>query len=260
LAVALIVAAGRGERLGADGPKALVELAGRPLLQWSVDVLRAVPAIEQIVVALPAGAAAPTGTIGVQGGAVRSQSVRNALGAADPGQDPVLVHDAARPLLTVALVEQLLAALDEGIDGAIAAAPVTDTVKRVAQSDERVAPDAGAGSPGTGSASPEWHARMVQHSDMVRQAGMVEHAGIVRETLDRSELWAVQTPQIFRRATLERALDVPDEVLEQATDDAWLVERIGGRVRIVAAPRENLKVTTELDLRLAELLLARRPA
>jgi len=217
LAVALIVAAGCGERLGADGPKALVELAGRTLLQWSVDALRAVPAIEQIVVALPAGADAPVGTSGVEGGAVRSESVRLALAASGAG-DPVLVHDAARPLVTAALAQATIIALkeDETIDGAIAAAPMTDTVKRVRD-------------------------------------------GVVAETLDRSELWGVQTPQVFRRAALERALDVPDDVLAQATDDAWLIERAGGRVGIVESSRENLKVTTPHDLMVAEMLLASRP-
>lgn len=235
MAVALIVAAGRGERLGVDGPKALVELAGRPLLQWSVDALRAVAAIERIVVALPAGASAPAGTIGVPGGAVRSESVRLALRAAGEGPDsePVLVHDAARPLLTPELAMRVLAAVEgardageagssaaagTGPDAAIAASAVTHTVKRVG-ADCRV-----------------------------------------RETLDRSELWAVQTPQVFRRGALERALDVSDEVLAGATDDAWLIERIGGSVVVVEAPRENLKVTTALDLAVAELLLARRPA
>jgi 2-C-methyl-D-erythritol 4-phosphate cytidylyltransferase len=80
----------------------------------------------------------------------------------------------------------------------------------------------------------------------------------VAETLDRSELWAVQTPQVFRRAALERALDVPEEVLAQATDDAWLVERAGGKVIVVRASEENLKVTAPLDLALAELLLGQR--
>jgi 2-C-methyl-D-erythritol 4-phosphate cytidylyltransferase len=230
--VALIVAAGRGERLGSDGPKALVPLAGRPLLQWSVDALRAVASIERIVVALPPGVGAPAGTIGVPGGAVRSESVRLALAAAGPG-DPVLVHDAARPLLTPDLAERVIAAaLAEGVDAAIAAAPVTDTIKRVAENREKKKEEEGG-------------------------RGCARGATVV-ETLDRSTLWAVQTPQVFRRAALERALEVPVEVLSQATDDAWLVERAGGRVVVVEAPRENLKVTTPLDLALAELLIDRR--
>lgn len=215
MAVALIVAAGLGERLGASRPKALVELAGQTLVQWSVDVLAKVAAIERIVVALPAGVDAPEGTTGVVGGRVRSQSVSLALAAAGPG-DPVLVHDAARPLVTAELIESTLAAVArDGVDAAVAAAPITDTVKRV------------------------------------------DHEGVVTSTLDRSTLWAVQTPQVFRRESLERALDVPDEVLEQATDDAWLVERAGGRVVVVVAPKDNLKITTPIDLALAELLVAR---
>lgn len=217
MTVALIVAAGSGERLGAGRPKAFVELAGRPLLQWSIDTLGRVPGIRSIVVALPPGADAPPGVTAVDGGAVRSDSVRRALAAAGEG-DPILVHDAARPLLSVELAEAVIAALerDPGADAAIAAAPVTDTVKRV------------------------------------------DGSGAVRETLDRSELWAVQTPQVFRRAALERALEVSARELARATDDAWLIERAGGRVIVVRASDENLKVTTPLDLEVAELLLARR--
>jgi 2-C-methyl-D-erythritol 4-phosphate cytidylyltransferase len=85
----------------------------------------------------------------------------------------------------------------------------------------------------------------------------VDRAGVVSETLERRELWAVQTPQVFRRAALERALAVPEEVLAGATDDAWLIERAGGKVIVVRASEENLKVTTRLDLEVAELLLAR---
>src|SRR5205823_4593005 len=98
MAVALIVAAGRGERLGSGRPKAFVTLAGKPMLQWSVEALRAVPSVARIVVALPVDAVseAPAGTLGVAGGAVRSESVRLALEAAGDG-DPVVVHDAARP-------------------------------------------------------------------------------------------------------------------------------------------------------------------
>lgn len=184
------------------------------MLEWSLDALRAVPRIERIVIALPEGVEAPAGTIGVLGGAERSHSVRNAL-AAVPGDEPVLVHDAARPLLTAELAEQCLDAL-EGVDAAIAAAPVTDTTKEAGED------------------------------------------GLVTRTLDRSRLWAVQTPQVFRRAALDAVMAQPDDVLAAATDDASLVEAAGGTVRLVPAPRENLKVTTSLDLRVAELLLADR--
>jgi len=180
------------------------------MVEWSVEVLSAV--CDQVVVALPPGVRAPAGTIGVVGGAERSLSVRNALQAA--AGDPVLVHDAARPLLTVELAQACLDALEaRDLDAAIAAAAVTDTIKE------------------TG-------------ADRV-----------VERTLDRSRLWAIQTPQAFRRAALERALGQPDDVVAAATDDAALVEALGGRVGIVEAPRENLKVTTPLDLALAERLL-----
>lgn len=206
---ALVVAAGRGERLGGDAPtpKAFVLLAGKPLLQWSVDVLLEV--VDQVVVALPEGYEPPEGCLGVTGGEQRSQSVRNALAAAPTG-DPVLVHDAARPFLTARIVRDCIDGL-VGADAAIAATPVVDTIK----------------------------------------------AGdrFVQRTLDRSELWSVQTPQAFHRAVLERALDQDDAVLAAATDDASLVETQGGRVRLVPAPASNFKVTTPEDLRLAESLL-----
>jgi len=217
--VALLVAAGRGERLGAEGPKAFVVLAGRPMLEWSLDALRLVPGVERIVVALPEGVAAPAGTIGVVGGAERSHSVRAALEAAGalPDDEPVIVHDAARPLATPELFERALGALaSSGADAVVAAARVSDTIKRA------------------------------------------ERDGRVLETLDRSALWAVQTPQVFRRAALARALAQPDAVLAAATDDAGLVEQAGGRVHVVESPAGNLKVTTPIDLRLAGLLLSER--
>jgi 2-C-methyl-D-erythritol 4-phosphate cytidylyltransferase len=232
LAVALIVAAGLGERLGASRPKALVEVGGRALWEWSLFTLRKAAGIGRIAIAMPPayesggatrevsiGLASSLNAIAVKGGATRSESVRLALAAAGDGGDSdlVLVHDAARPLVTVELIEATLAAAaGEGVDAAIAATPVTDTIKRA------------------------------------------DSEGVVTQTLDRAGLWAVQTPQVFRRGALERALDVPREVLARATDDAWLVERAGGRVVVVPAPKDNLKVTTALDLDLAELLLARR--
>jgi 2-C-methyl-D-erythritol 4-phosphate cytidylyltransferase len=217
MTVALVVAAGSGERLGAGRPKALVELAGRPLMQWSIDVLVSLEEVEHVVVALPPEVAAPPGVLGVQGGASRSESVRRALAAA-PAGDPVLVHDAARPLLTPELARAVIGALarDSRADCAIAVGRVIDTVKRV------------------------------------------DAEGAVLATLPREELVAVQTPQVFRRAALQRALDVDAEELAAATDDAWLVERGGGRIITVLSAGENMKVTTPLDMQLAELLLARR--
>ncbi len=98
----------------------------------------------------------------------------------------------------------------------------------------------------------------VREADTVKR---VDRQDAVRETLDRSELWAVQTPQVLRGEALARALDVPARELARATDDAWLIERAGGRVMVVRGSRiENLKVTTPMDLRVAELLLAERAA
>ena len=125
MAVALLVAAGRGERLGAEGPKAFVMVVGRPMLEWSLDALRAAPSVERVVVAVPPGVRFPGA---VAGGESRSQSVRNALAAAGEA-DVVVVHDAARPLVDADLVERCVGALDGGVDAVIAAAPVTDKVK-----------------------------------------------------------------------------------------------------------------------------------
>ncbi len=246
MTVALIVAAGSGQRLGAGRPKALVELAGRPLVAWSIDALLATAGIERIVIAMPpAAAGSPDAAASlnlaaeervtvIDGGASRSDSVRRALAASPrPGEtrehtpsegqrkdELVLVHDGARPLLTSALAESVIAALagHPQARAAIAAVPVTDTIKRV------------------------------------------DGEGVVHGTLERSELWAVQTPQVFRRTALERALDVHADELARATDDAGLIERGGGKVIVVRASDENLKVTTPLDLRVAELLLAERAA
>jgi len=154
----------------------------------------------------------------VRGGASRSQSVRNALDAA-PEAEIAVVHDAARPLLTADLVERCIAAIHApGVTGAVAAAPVTDTIKEA------------------------------------------DGSGRVLRTLDRGSLWSIQTPQVFWAAPLRAALATDAATLAAATDDAGLVEAAGGTVAIVEAPRENLKVTTALDLRLAELLLSRRTA
>jgi 2-C-methyl-D-erythritol 4-phosphate cytidylyltransferase len=145
----------------------------------------------------------------VAGGAARSESVRNALAVA-PAADIVVIHDAARPFVTEALVRRCIETIEAGADGAIAAAPVTDTIKE---------------------------------ADAERR---------VTRTLDRSHLWAIQTPQAFRAAVLRRALEGD---VATATDDATLVESLGGDVRIVEAPPGNFKVTWPEDLARAEALL-----
>ena len=207
--VGIVPAGGSGERLGADRPKAFVVCAGRPLIEWSLDVLGSV--CDRVVVAAPPGY--DEGPDRVRGGESRSASVRNALAAA-PEAETVVVHDAARPLVTRELVERCLAAVGPGIDGAIAAIPMTDTVKEVA-------PD-----------------------------------GRVLRTLDRSALWAIQTPQVFKADILRRALERDASALAAATDDAWLVDDAGGVIAVVESYPENLKVTRASDLRIAEALLA----
>ena len=214
----MIAAAGSGQRLGAGGPKAFVELAGRPMLEWSLDAFRAASTIAEIVVAAPAGqegTVAEQGVLSVAGGEHRSESVANALALC--GEDLIVVHDAARPLVTPVLIDAMveqLAAKGEAA-GVVAATPVTDTIKQVGDR--------------------AW----------------------VERTLDRSGLWAVQTPQVFRAEVLGEALADPDS-LADASDDAMLVERRGGRVVIHQTSPENIKVTTPFDLRIAELLLRER--
>ncbi len=224
-AAAVIAAAGLGERLGAGGPKALVELAGRPLLAWSLDAFAAAGSVTAVVVAAPpghereverllAGAGDPRPRM-VTGGVTRSESVAAAIGEVEA--ELVAVHDAARPLVTSELIDAVIADLasNEGAEGVVAATPVTDTIKQVIRGHE------------------------------------------VERTLDRSSLWAAQTPQAFRTDALRRALG-STELLAQATDDAMLLERIGGKVLLHPSAPENVKVTTELDLRIAELLLSSR--
>jgi 2-C-methyl-D-erythritol 4-phosphate cytidylyltransferase len=210
--VGIVAAAGSGERLGSEGPKAFVSCGGRPMLEWSVEALSGV--CDRVVVAVPpdrVGSAADR----VAGGDSRSESVRRAMEAA-PEAACFVVQDAARPLLTAELVERCVAAVGDGWDGAVAAAPLTDTVKQAAAD------------------------------------------GGVERTLDRSRLWAIQTPQAFSAQALRRALDADPATLAAATDDAALVEGGGGRVTVIEAPAENIKVTTALDLTLAELLLRDR--
>lgn len=196
------------------------------MIEWSLDAFRACDSVRSII------AAAPPGHIGelgghdiavVPGGATRAQSVSNALEAVGTGY--VAIHDAARPLLTPELVEALVADLDANPEaaGVIAAAPVTDTIKR----------------------------------GSFRTISDRKEPRVVEGTEDRSRLWRAQTPQVFRTEALREALAVAER-LEEVTDEAMLVEAAGGTVLIHPVAEQNLKVTTPLDLRIAELLLAER--
>jgi 2-C-methyl-D-erythritol 4-phosphate cytidylyltransferase len=234
----VLAAAGSGERLGAGCPKAMVEVAGKPLLAWSLDAFARSVTVGRAVIAAPRDrvdeferVAAPglkgesLGVSVVAGGAARSQSVANAV-AAVPEAEIVAVHDAARPLVTAALIDALVDELVERPDvaGVIAAAALTDTVKRA-----REPRSAG---------------------------GEVARGGpTVAKTESRDHLWAAQTPQVFRADALREALAVDPQRLAAATDDATLVEKAGGKVLIYPAPAENLKVTTPHDLAVAEMLL-----
>jgi len=214
---ALIAAAGTGERLGIDRPKAFAVLAGRPLLAESLDRLDRCPWVDAIVVAAPPGWEEPVILLAeelavtkvvscVTGGATRAESVRAAL--ADVSEDAlvVLVHDAARPLLDDAVVERLLRPLSEGYDGVVPVLPIPDTVKRVEGRD-------------------------------------------VVETVARDDLFGAQTPQAFLAPALRRAYAGD---ISEATDCSSLVERAGGRVAVVEGNPRLLKVTTPEDLALVE--------
>ena len=217
----MLVAAGAGERLGIDRPKAFAPLGGRPLLAESLDRLDRSPWVDAIVVAAPPGWEEPAILLAeelaatkvvscVTGGATRADSVRAAFEDVPEDALVVLVHDAARPLLDDAVVERVLAPLAEGFDGVVPALPIPDTVKRV-------------------------------------------DGDIVVETVERGDLVGAQTPQAFLAPALRRALsgDLPE-----ATDCASLVERAGGRVAVAEGDPRLLKVTTAADLALVETLLA----
>jgi 2-C-methyl-D-erythritol 4-phosphate cytidylyltransferase len=236
----VIAAAGSGERPGAGGPKALVELAGRPLVAWCFDAIAAAEHVARAVIAGPPGRetelAAAAEAAGhalelevVTGGASRVESVAAALAHVD--SDLVAVHDAARPLVSAELVDGVLAKLAARpeVAGVIAATPIVDTVKRTYEPRR----------PGDARAA---------------------DAPVIAGTESREHLWAAQTPQAFRTESLLDAHAVPSERLAAATDDSMLVEEGGGRVLIHPSPPGNIKVTTPVDLRIAELLLANRDA
>jgi 2-C-methyl-D-erythritol 4-phosphate cytidylyltransferase len=217
---AVVVAAGRGERLGLDRPKAFANLRDRPLLAESLERLEASDWIDSIVVAAPPGWEEPVILLAeelgcgkvvesVTGGETRTASVRTAVAKVPDDAAVILVHDAARPVVPEEVIERLLTALNEGWDGAIPVLPPADTVKRV-DGDQIV------------------------------------------ETLDRAGIVLAQTPQAFVATALREAVAATSE----ATDCSALVEARGGRIKAVPGDARLVKVTERADLELVEGLLA----
>lgn len=227
-AALIIPAAGSGERLGRGTPKALVDVAGRPLLRRTLDRLAAGATFVETVVLAPAsllatfesrlaGVSSALGQVKVrEGGATRQASVAAGVAALESGADLVCVHDAARPLVAAETVRAVLACAAEAGAATAASRPV----------------------------------------DSMR----IEGENGVTSALDRSRLWLVETPQAFRRELLEQAHRRAVERAEAFTDDASLVEAFGQEIRMVLSPGRNLKVTVEADLVLVTELLRREAA
>jgi 2-C-methyl-D-erythritol 4-phosphate cytidylyltransferase len=215
---AILAAAGSGERLGLDRPKAFAPLNDRPLVAEPLERLDASEWVEGIVIAAPPEWEEPcilvaeelaAGKVAkaVTGGETRSESVRAALAEVPEDATVVLVHDAARPLITNEVIERVITALGDGWDGAVPVLPVADTIKRI-------------------------------------------DGDLVAETIDRKGLVTAQTPQVFVAPTLRDAFSTLQQTVTKSTDCASIVESNGGRVRAVEGDPRLLKVTTPADLAL----------
>lgn len=233
----IVAAGGRGTRLGTPVPKQLLDLGGRSILQRAVDALEATAGVQELVVVLPpewidhpaAAVSAAKPLVRVPGGARRQESVARGFRSVSAQAEIVVVHDAARPFVTPALIERTVAAAAES-GAAVAALPARDTVKE-AQSAPGVE-GARAAVPGGPGGGLRW----------------------VRRTLPRETIFLAQTPQAFRRDVLRDALALGEKGVE-ATDEAMLAELAGHPVRLVEGDPGNFKITTEADLAYARWLV-----
>lgn len=219
---AIIAAGGRGLRLGADRPKQFLDLGGRSILEMSIAALAASSRIDEIVIALPAEhldaeskilkSAFKRPLTFVSGGARRQDSVANAFAKTSAKSDVIVIHDAARPFVTDAVIGRAIEGA-KGYGAAIAAVAVKDTVKQ------------------TGEAN-------------------ADGSRLIRGTIPRDTVFLAQTPQAFRRDVLSRALLEGESI--DATDEAMLVERLGLPVHVVPGDERNIKITTAEDLAAAK--------
>lgn len=223
MTAAIILAAGRGERMGANGDKAFLDLGPRPLFAYSFNAFEACADVGAVVFVVRGGretsAREICGAMGfsklaavVAGGGRRQDSVRAGLAALPGDADIVVIHDAARPLVTPGLISATIRSAREAGSG-VAAAKVVDTIKL-----------AGPGN-------------------------------FAESTVDRARLWAVATPQAFQTELLRRAYDAVAAAGAEVTDDAGALEFIGEKARLVEWRKPNLKVTVPEDLAVAEALL-----
>ncbi len=220
----VIVAAGEGARMGA--PKQFMDIAGRPMCLRACEVFERSAMVDEIVMVVARGDIERAKDevkkcwfekvkAVVQGGASRQESVHNGLREVSPRSDVILVHDGARPLVTAAILENVISSLSKS-EAVVPGVPVTDTIKEISR------------------------------------------ANVVISTLNRETLWAIQTPQGFKASLIKRAYEEAEADGFLGTDDASLVERIGGHVDVISGSYDKIKVTTPNDLRLAECIVQSR--
>lgn len=226
--IAIIAAAGNGERLNCCKSKMLINILGKPLLAYTLDQFEQSEMIDEIVLVIRAqdrqsieeevikrNKYNKLSSI-VLGGLTRQESVYQGLKAIKKNVGTACIHDGARPLVKDWMIEKTIKMTDT-YDGAVIAVPVIETIKRV-----------------------------------------LFPAGLVEKTVNRDEYWIVQTPQTFKLSTIKKLYQKAREENLTATDDAAIVEHYGGKIKIIPGSRENIKITTSLDVILAEILLKKR--
>jgi 2-C-methyl-D-erythritol 4-phosphate cytidylyltransferase len=221
--IAIILAAGKGSRMGGIREKTLLPLLGKPLLAWTLSVFEACEQIHGVILVVPPGREQEftkeilvpysfSKVLPVSGGLQRQDSIQNGFAAIQDPCHVVIIHDGARPLVTREVVIRAVSAARE-YGASVVAVPVKETIK------------------------------------------VANEEGMVRETPDRAKLWSAQTPQAYRYEIIAQALAQARKENFYGTDDASLVERTGRSVRIVPGSYQNIKVTTPEDFLMAEAIL-----